>query len=430
MTKPLSNFKINDKHDKAMKKINIVVIQLLLLCIFSFNAHAQWVATDSLDSPVRNICASGAYLYACSEATGVYRSSDFGFSFVAINNGLGNLSTRKMIARDSLLVLATSNSIYKSTNHGNSWSLATNGFPPPANLYDITGIIFRGDSILVATSGAGLYCSLDFCQSWFSLNNGLVNTNKKCLFDNGNRLFVGSLNEFNLNGGIHASDDNGGTWFPENNGVPHAFPTYYAEIYDFAKIELSLFASTFGYGILKTEDNGETWQNLGTSCLYGDNLLAINNTLFCSQLGPGISKSPDRGNSWSFINEGLVTTDDKSIYELYKVGSFIYAGSNSHKVFRRPVSEVVTGIQNISSKTYATVQPNPITDYSRIIIQDLGIEKYSIEVFNESGKCVKKFDGLEGKKLGLLKVEFVHGVYFFRITGTKNGLFYGKFIVD
>jgi hypothetical protein len=414
---------------KTMK--TVIVFQLFLLSFFvSLNSTAQWVYTDSVDGPVKNISTSGNNLYVCSGWSGVYISSDSGFTFTSSNNGLGNLCTRTIAARDSLIILGTVNSVYKSINYGNSWILASNGLPPPSENIEVRDIIFKGDSVILASWGAGIYCSLDFCQTWFPINNGLSGYNKQCLFNNGNRIFVGSTYEAPLMGGIHVSDDNGSTWIPKNSGVPMMYPTQYVVISDIAKTGQFLFASTEGRYVLRSENNGEAWITLHNSNEYVPCLFSYSNTLLCGNGYLGITKSDDYGITWSFINEGLQTIFDKDIRTFCRFGSYIYIGTGSNKVFRRPIEEIVTEINEFHNRINAIVYPNPISYQSTIAIPNSPGEKYSLEVFNEVGVSVYQYHALEFNQLILRQNEYRHGLYIFRITGSKQGLFCGKFFVN
>jgi hypothetical protein len=189
-----------------MKKL--LIIQLILFQ-FCFMSHAQWVLTDSVESWITNFSTSGGFLYGCSAAAGVYISADSGLNFVSSNEGLENLNTRIILPRDSMLVLGTNNSIYKSVDYGATWELASNGFPITTQESNVTGLIFRGDSILVATYGNGIYCSVDFCGTWFPLNNGFTDLHRNGLIINKKRIFTGTMY---AGDGIYASDDEGETW--------------------------------------------------------------------------------------------------------------------------------------------------------------------------------------------------------------------------
>lgn len=418
-----------------MKTKNYLLL-IILLIILNCPTYGQWVILDSLNYAISNISTSGGKLFICTTTNGVYISTDSGYTMYASNNGLTNLNTRIIQTKDSLLVLGTNNAIYKSTDYGTTWILANNGLPLNLNS-NVEDIMFKGDSILIATFGNGIYCSLNYCETWFPLNNGFSDLQRRCLFYNGNRLFAGTTNS---GSGIYISDDNGSNWVPKNNGVPTMLldPTKYVDITSFTMVGQTIFASTLGGDILSTENNGESWDILNCPNTYSWLMISSNNSLLTGHDGAGVCRSDDLGITWNYKNEGLDAYWYKDIRTFCTFGSYIYAGgylgvypgAYLGKILRRPISELITGMPTEKTRISTLVYPNPISNQSRIIVPTWHCDKYSLEIFNELGHCVKKLNGFDVNKLELRSKEFIPGLYFLRITTIGNESFLGKFIVD
>ncbi len=336
-----------------MKKLFIINL-ILALIAFGLPSQARWIMTDSVDSPIVDIKAANGRLFICTAASGFYVSYDSGYNFISSNNGLENLNTRQLLIKDSMLVLGTNNSIYKSLDFGDSWILSSDGFPTGGTHSNVEGIVCKGDSIFVATYGNGVYCSLNDCQDWFPINNGFIDLYRSCLFLHGDRLFTGTAYG---GSGIYISDDAGQTWVQKNEGVPKSIfnPDKYVDITSFTNIGSSIFASTHEANILKSDDNGETWERLSAPNNFIWIVINFNDMLLCGHDGTGVSKSFDSSNSWFIINEGFETTSDMTINSLYVYGSYLYAGTSSHKIFRRPVNELLTGIRDQKDPVTASV---------------------------------------------------------------------------
>jgi photosystem II stability/assembly factor-like uncharacterized protein len=422
LTKHATNYQI-------MKK-NLLITFILFQFCFSLTSNAQWVAIDSLISYPINISTSGGKIYVCSGTSGVYISSDSGNTFSLSNNGLANLYARFILAKDSLLVLGTNNSIYKSIDYGYSWVLASNGIPLSTSS-NVEDIIFKGDSILVSTFSNGIYCSLDYCQSWFSLNNGFPDLNRTCLFVNENRIFAGSGN---WGSGIYISDDNGASWVPKNIGVPKQWvdSSKYVDITAFTMINQRIFASTLGGNLLGSDDNGESWNWLGAPNNYIWTIFSYGHTILTGHDGAGVCRSDDLGYVWNYENEGLenLWANYKDVRTFCLFGPYIYIGVGANKIFKRPVSELITGMVKINDITNVLVYPNPITNSSKILIPTSGRGTYSLKIFDELGQCVKNLGGLKCNQLDLQKNEFHNGMYIFKLTGSSNESYHGKFIVN
>jgi photosystem II stability/assembly factor-like uncharacterized protein len=409
-----------------MKKTSCLII---LSFVVPAHLFSQWVALDSINSAVCNISTSGNKLYVCSAISGVFISSDSGYTFSPSNNGLANLNTRFILTKDSLLVLGTNNSVYKSIDYGTSWVLASNGIPSSTNS-NVEDLIFRGDSILVATFGNGIYCSLDYCQNWFPLNNGFTDLNRSCLFSNGNRLFAGS----GIGGsGIYSSDDNGATWVPKNNGVPKTWvdTSKYVDITSFTMINQILFVSTHGGNVLASEDDGENWNVLGNPNNYIWTIFSCGNTLLTGHDGLGVCRSDNLGNDWNFENEGLEYLPYIDIRTFCKFGSYIYTGTGgfSNTIFRRPVSELITGIFEKKDGINTLVYPNPVSGISKLLIPDCQKEQYSLSIYSINGNLIKKIEYPSGMFFIISKCDFEKGFYSFLLKKNGSRISSGKFIV-
>lgn len=95
----------------------------------------------------------------------------------------------------------------------------------------------------------------------------------------------------------------------------------------------TLYASTFGGGVLHSEDKGDSWTivNNGLTDLTVSALLAVSeDTVFVGTLDGGIFRTTDGGNSWVEANSGLMGT---SVSELEIVGDRIYAGIGHRLVY-------------------------------------------------------------------------------------------------
>lgn len=392
----------------------------------SISSQAQWIELDSLDSPVLHISTLNGKLYVCTATHGIYISSDNGNSFQVSNNGLDNLNTREIFALDSLLILGTNNSMYKSINHGESWTLSSNGFPSSDS--NVEGIVMKGDSVFVATYGNGIFCSIDFCENWFPLNSGLLDLYNSCLFVIGNRIFTGTQYS---GSGIYMSDNGGLSWQQKNEGVPlnPYNPNKYVDIKSFTNINETIFVSTFGGNVLQSIDYGGTWIDINCPNNYVWKVKNIENNIFCGHNGVGISKSSYIGNTWEFINEGLITNFDKDIRTFCRLGEYIYTGSWSRKVYRRLVSEVITNTSEHIIETDLVIYPNPITDKSIIDIPYYEGEYYVMEIYNETGHCEKKEYSLNKNRIVIRKNDFRTGLYFIRVLYPNKKPLFGKFIV-
>ncbi|WP_054692221.1 WD40/YVTN/BNR-like repeat-containing protein [Geotalea toluenoxydans] len=105
----------------------------------AFAAIGQWTGLGPWGGDVECLLAvSPSILYAGTQNGGVFKSSDGGAHWVAVNNGLGNPTVFALAvdpaAPANLYAATYGNGIYKSLDAGSSWSrLAAS----PASVYSL-----------------------------------------------------------------------------------------------------------------------------------------------------------------------------------------------------------------------------------------------------------------------------------------------------
>jgi photosystem II stability/assembly factor-like uncharacterized protein len=194
-----------------------------------------------------------------------------------------------------LLVLGATESIYYSSDEGNSWTESTN-WPD----YDPNCIAFNSaQTIFVGTFSNGIYRSTDGGQTFTEINNGLtfMNVWDLLVMENDDILLV-------TPGGIFRSTNNGDQWALYGSGLPND---------EVQRITLSengdLFAGTSESGVYKSTDGGATWTACNTGLPSGANITAIkgapNGEVYAGLFPEGMYRTSNNGSSWEPFNNGL-----------------------------------------------------------------------------------------------------------------------------
>lgn len=173
-----------------------------------------------------------AVLYVTTSNRGIFKSTNSGALFSAINNGLPS-----MIGQSSRLAIDASNSqilylglsdaagVFKSTDGGTNWLASNNGLAT-ADARSINTVTLdpNNSAIVYAATDAGLYKSIDSGASW-TLKYSATDSGGSLLPVNAARVRIGNSQELyiannhaNANGtlttssGIHKSTNGGDTW--------------------------------------------------------------------------------------------------------------------------------------------------------------------------------------------------------------------------
>ena len=81
-----------------MKEISVKFLLCIVLAVFFNAVNAQWVRVNGpYGGSVYSIAVSGSNIYAAIMLNGVYRSTDNGISWTAMNSGLNSLSVNSLV---------------------------------------------------------------------------------------------------------------------------------------------------------------------------------------------------------------------------------------------------------------------------------------------------------------------------------------------
>lgn len=283
---------------------------VFLIAIFTINiANAQWQPTGPYGGIVNVLAVSGPDIYAGTEGLGIFRSTNNGLSWTAVNAGLTDLYIRAIVIKGSNIFAGTSGGVFRSTNNGAGWNLVYVGMQS----IPIYSLVVKGVDIFAGTE-SGVFRSSTNGTNWVAMNTGL-NTQIYSLAVSGNNIFAGTQN-----GGVYISTDNGINWTSINTGLPNS------KINSLAVSGANIFAGSAN-GIYKSTNNGVSWSSAFYANTNISSICIIGNIIFAS--GAGIIRSGDNGVNWTSVNNGLPSTiinaiagDSVNIYAATNKGVF------------------------------------------------------------------------------------------------------------
>jgi hypothetical protein len=436
----------------------------------STNGGGSWsdISGNLPDSSVNALAVSGSWLLAGSQGFGVLRTSLTGASWTESVGGLAATLITSMAAGDQALLAGTSYGLFRSTDEGESWVPANTGLTSRSvrEIHALEGRILAG-------TYQGLFVSRNDGQSWTNITSDLNNTTVQAIThritgSGDTIMYVGTDG-----GGVSSSID-GAHWSVHNSGLSSKTVRALAILDSFiyagtgygvfrSKLDtlqwsrldsglgrLSihevvtgppgsglLYAGTYLSAVYRSTDYGNHWSQFG-SFNFGystiQDLQPVGTNLFAATSLVGIWLSTDRGSHWSDENDGLPYEDIQSLAVL---NGNLYAGARAGGVWKRPLSEMVTGVPEDGPlpAEYALGQnyPNPFNPATSIKFQIPDI-KMGFGNWNLSFVSLKVYDVL-GREVATL-VEgvvpagehtvhwdasgFAGGIYFYRLSGTTG----------
>lgn len=237
---------------------------------------------------------------AGSTGPGLYRSTDNGASWLALNSGLTNTNVKG--------VTVTSNGdVYVGTHGGGVWRSVDGGlhWNPTGLTTGMIQIMYSKGASIYALDGfscTGVYRSRDHGLTWTTLNNGLPTCVNGIAETAGGILFVTTGTS-----GLFRSTDDGGSWTPANAGIASS---------DLTRVVVGpsgdVYVGSVGAGIYRSPDNGNSWtavnNGLPPQALIQGLGIGAGGSLLAGIAGaPGVFRSTDDGAHWLPFNSGLDT---------------------------------------------------------------------------------------------------------------------------
>jgi hypothetical protein len=395
-------FTISQK-EKHMKDISLVLFVVFCLCITTNPLHSQWIQTNGPNGGfVACFVVSSTNLFAGTFNGGVFLSTN-GTTWAAVNNGLTSTFVTALAVTGTNLIAGTLGGTFLSTNNGAIWT------PVISGLTSLVGAFAVNGPNLFAGTFSGVFRSTNNGTTWTPA--GLTDTLINVLVVRGPNLFAGTTSY-----GVFLSTNNGAIWTPVNSGLTSS------NISAFAVSGTNLFAGTGGSGgVFRSTNDGTIWTDAGlTNTSIGD-LFVSGTNLFAGTFSSGVFLSTNNGTTWTDVNTGLTNT---YVVSLVVYGTNLFAGTDSNHVWRRPLSEMITSVERLSTDlpTHFSLEqnyPNPFNP-STTIKYEIPVEsRVSLKVFNILGQEVVTLVN-EEQKAGYKSVEWnaanvASGVYFYRL---------------
>ncbi|MCI0388177.1 MAG: Ig-like domain-containing protein [Acidobacteria bacterium] len=278
----------------------------------------SWTDVFLPNTTINALAGSGATIFAGTQYSGLYRSTDSGQSWAPANTGLDaplRIIT-SLVVSGSTIFAGTVNNVYRSTNNGLSWTPAASGLGR-----FVISLAVSGTTIFAGTGDGGVYRLTNNGQSWTQINTGLTDLSVRTIAVKGTTLFAGT--SF---GGVFRSSDNGDSWTEVNSGLTDKY------IRSIVVVGGSLFAST-GENVFISTNDGQSWTefNTGLTNRIAWTLAVDGPRLFAGTYGQGVFLLADNAQTWIGMNANLT---NRNLNSIVTSGSQLYAGTLGGGVFR------------------------------------------------------------------------------------------------
>ena len=281
------------------------LIGIVVSVIGTQTVNAQWKQTGGPSTgTVTTLIATDSVILAGTINT-IYRSTDNGNSWMEVGAGLQDsfsqllgfefdaFNVTSFAAYDSTILAGTYfGLVFGSTDYGRNWvPLADNAFCF-LKIYSVArcnGFIFAG------TAQDGLYRRTPDESQWTIIDTSQVSGDAYPILVHDNMLFIGT------NGGVSRSMDNGDTWSFSDSGLGR----YYSGIS--LVFDSSVMYAGTHRGVYVSTDTGISWsrQCSGLADTTVTSLAVKDGAVFAGTEYGGVFMTGDNGLNWSPVNTGL-----------------------------------------------------------------------------------------------------------------------------
>lgn len=275
-------------------------------------------------------------------------------------SGTSGYAYNAVASMNDTVFLATDHGVYRSTNKGTSWSALNSGLGNQTVNAIAIGWVYDGaansgaggyvaDSstpVFAATAG-GVYQTTMGGSSWTSASSGISDTNVKDIQFDQSLVVGGTATALYAAtpSGVFRSDDTGANWGAVNTGLSGQSITRLAT--DFGRGEVyALTASNRLYesALFSVSGQPESWTlayNAGATVLRDVAMLNPIGSIHWVAAGTTVLKSNDLGTIFTSHSNGLGGSAVNSIVSDYTDSNIAFAGLQGHGVYRT-VNEALT----------------------------------------------------------------------------------------
>ena len=289
-------------------------------------------------------------LLAGTDGAGVFRSTDHGNSWTPVNTGLYNepggryLKVSAIAEKGDKIYIGTREALYFSTDIGNTWQ-PVSAIQSPGK---ISGIVILDDHIYVSTLHEGVWQSKDG-NSWAQINDGLGTTFHGMLLENDPRRML-------LENALRQQ-------IPNPIDVKPMLTVMY--VFSLSSHGSMLVAST-GKGLFRRTGNEDAWTPINSTVVeYSDGVESENNSKVKPESNPspkqdssydlnveslasmkhllflsgsigkksGIFRSNDVGDTWTLITPEKVKEESDDVQTIAVKGERLYVGTSDGLIY-------------------------------------------------------------------------------------------------
>ncbi|MCX6165870.1 MAG: hypothetical protein NTU73_13580 [Ignavibacteriae bacterium] len=244
------------KGDTLISSLSGIINKLYI----TTNGGVDWTLINSASQYYTNCITILSNRLISTNNYSIYRSTDFGNNWSAVNKGFTDVEILAVTAKDNNVIAGTNgHGVFKSTNYGISWNMVQS----LDSHSTINNFTWQGNS-LYTNYGTRIMRSTDFGSTFFQQGNTPPSITYSSPFAIKNDIFIGGFSS----SGIYRSTNAGFNWTLSLSGLPTYI--FSVPIIFFRDTTCFAFASEapFEGNLFYSNNYGLTWDSVSNSGIW------------------------------------------------------------------------------------------------------------------------------------------------------------------
>ena len=341
------------------------------------SASSNWQQTGLGGYNVQSVAVfpgDGQIVYAGTDSGGVFKTTDGGTSWTAINAGLTNSDVRCLAidpANSQVVYAGTwGGGVFKTTDGGTSWTAVNTGLLKNYQIRSFAIDPTNNQIVYMKTNWEDeVFKTINGGVSWTLINTGLTNNGvfSLAIDPTDNQVVYAGCGWYSK---VYKTINGGASWTLMSTGL-YDEGNYVASFAIDPTNSQVVYAGTWGGGIFKTNNGGTSWMKVHYSSPYEVRSIAIdpaNSRVVYATGGQGgaVYKTTDGGLSWTFLGLSNISVYSLSVDPANS--QVVYAGTYSGGVYK--------------------TKPNPVPLYGDVAPVDGDVDGSDLAVWIAAGAPV------------------------------------------
>lgn len=393
-----------------------VTLLFLFAIALQFPTYAQW---ETVPSPVSGEISDIKFINDsvgfCASTDGVLKTSDFGNTWNLLSSSPSGSHLFFVDESIGYLTSRVDRALYKSIDSGDTWQLIEDfsDETPGGVFFTSLNVGYVITSIYGPPGGSFIYRTTNGGVDWTQTHSfPSIPTLQAITFTTINTGFI-----VGYSGRIIKTSNAGTDWTVEQlTSIETLLAVHFPD-------QMTGYAVGYpgisGSEVIKTEDGGNSWENLSSggtinTALRGVYFTTVNNGYAVGEDGRIIT-TDDGGATWNTSESGV----SSDLYATTFTANSGFAVGNQGRIIKTSINLSSTAF--VDKQKYLKLYPNPAVNELRI---ESEAEIEEISLFDLSGRRVTTFVSNFGE---LNIADYPAGVYFLRIL-TNEGMRTEKFV--